>query len=82
MRELISHITSKHLLSTSQSAYLKYNSTETALHNLVDQCLTNINQGYITAVTIPDLSKGFDTSNRDILIYKLTKYGINGANLT
>ena len=81
-RKLISHLTSNNLLSTSQSAYLKYHSTQTALHNLVDQCLANINQGYITAVTMLDLSKGFDILNRDILIYKLTKYGINGANLT
>ena len=81
-RKLISHLTSNNLLSTSQSAYLKYHSTQTALHNLVDQCLTNINQGYIAAVTMLDLSKGFDILNRDILISKLTKYRINGANLT
>ena len=81
-RKLMSHLTSNNLLSTSQSAYLKYHSTQTALHNLVDQCLTNINQGYITVVTMLDLSKGFDILNREILIYNLTKYGINGANLT
>ena len=51
-------------------------STQTALHQLIDTCLSSINEGYCNNISMLDLSKGFDVLNRDILFYKFSKYGV------
>ena len=43
--ELISHLSSNNLIASHQYAYLKNHSTQTALHHLIDTCLSNINEG-------------------------------------
>ena len=59
-----------------QFAYLKNNSTCSAIHTLVNKWLDNINNRKINGVCHLDLSKGFDTVNIEICLYKLEKYGI------
>ena len=61
--QIISCFQSNNLLSPCQSAYVKNNSTQTALHTLVDTCYKNIDNGDINLITMIDLSKGFDVSN-------------------
>ena len=75
--QLMKYLVTSDLISQSQSAYLKHHSTQTALHHLIDHCLRNIDHGYTNIVTMLDLSKGFDILNRDIIMHKLNKYGIN-----
>ena len=75
--QLIDYLIHHKLLSTSQSAYLKYHSTQTALHYLTDHFYSNINSGKTGIACFLDLSKGFDTLNTDILLHKLNKHGIN-----
>ena len=56
------------LLSDTQFAYLKGTSTETALHNIIDTLLINMDKGNISAACMLDLTKGFDTIYHDILL--------------
>ena len=77
----ISYLLTNNLLSSCQYAYLKNHSTETALCHILGTCLDNINEGYSNIITMLDLSKGFDVPNRDILIHKLSKYGVTDTSL-
>ena len=73
--QLTSFFDSNNLFSETQFAYMKTRSTSTALHCLLDKFLDNINSNKINGVCQIDLSKGFDTINVDILLYKLRNYG-------
>ena len=74
--QLLIFLSDHKLLSSSQSAYLKYHSTATALHSIVDNLLISINSNKISAACFIDLSKGFDTLNPEILLHKLKSLGI------
>ena len=56
----------------------RYNtvSSETALHNFMDYCLSNVDKQNINLVCVLDLSKGFDTLNHNVLLLKLVNHGI------
>ena len=58
---LLKYLEDHSLLSKLQFAYLNGSSTETALHNIVDKILNNLDKGNITALCLLDLTKGFDT---------------------
>ena len=75
---LLKYLEDHSLLSKVQFAYLSGSSTETALHNIVDNILMNLDKGNITALCLLDLTKGFDTVSHAILIHKLKKYGTTG----
>ena len=73
----MNHLITNNLMSTSQSAYIKNHSTQTALLYMIDKCMSSINNQKINLICSLDLSKGFDTLNRDILLYKLSQYGLH-----
>ena len=60
-----------------QFAYLENHSTCSAIHTLVDKWMDNINNRKINGICQLDLSKGFDTVNIEIFLYKFEKYGIS-----
>ena len=74
--QIVAYLTSANILSPYQSAYIKYNSTQTALHFILEECMRNINHGF-TNISV-DLSEGFDILNQTILLNKLYNLGISG----
>ena len=68
-------------ITPDQSAYLKHNSTQTALLKVTNEWYHNIENGLITGVCFLDVSKCFDVISHDTLLFKMQKYGIRNIEL-
>ena len=64
-----------------QFGFRTKHSTNHALTHLINKIATDIDQNKISIGVFLDLSKAFDTLNRDILFSKLENYGIRGVAL-
>ena len=69
--QLMEHLETNNLLSTSQHGFRSKLSTETALLKVTDAIYDNIDKNLITLTILCDLSKAFDSVSHDILINKL-----------
>ncbi len=69
------------ILCCEQLAYIKRYSTNTSLHSVVDDWLSNINNNFINDAAFFDLSKYFDTINHKRLLNTLKIYGIRNESL-
>jgi len=67
------------LLTPAQFGFRSGFSTECALHTFLDHVYRSLDNAEFTVCIMLDLSKAFDTLNRDILINKLEYYGIRGV---
>jgi hypothetical protein len=74
--QLVKYLVDNDLISIAQSAYRKFHSTQTAVHNVIEDWLDNISDKLFTAVCLLDISKCFDTIDHKILLNKLQQYGI------
>ena len=74
----MSHYLSEHkILVINQHAYRDNHSTETALINLTDQCLENMEQGLLTGTVMLDFSAAFDLVDHNLLLAKLKCYNFS-----
>ena len=72
----------KQLYYDSQYGFRKSHSTELASYELVDRIISQMENSEIPLNIYMDLSKAFDTLDHDILLRKLSYYGIKGNALT
>ena len=74
--QFLEYLIDHDFICLDQSAYRKYHSTQTCLHNTVDEWLQNIDDLLVTSVCFLDISKCFDTIDHTILMSKLSNYGV------
>ena len=75
--QVVTYLESNNLLTRDQSAYRAQHNTQTALHQVVDDWLYNITDGFHTSVCSFDILKCFDTINHSILCKTMEKYGFH-----
>ena len=81
-KHLFAYLNKYDILHKSQSGFRKHHSCNTALINLVDKWLSNIDKGEVVGAIFYDLKKAFDIVNHELLIKKLGyyKFDINTLN--
>jgi hypothetical protein len=79
--QLLNYLVEHNFISNHQSAFIKYHSTQTLLHKVVDNWLENIDNGLITGVCFFDVAKCFDSISHELLLFKLEKYGVKSKEL-
>ena len=82
-KHLFAYLNKYGLLHKSQSGFRKNHSCNTALINLVDKWLNNIDKGEIIGAIFFDLRKAFDVVDHQLLIEKVNSYHFsnNSVNL-
>ena len=79
--QLMSYCLKHELISIDQFAFLKDHSTVGCLHRIIDDWYDAMNEGEYIMSCFLDVQKCFDCINHDLLLEKLSLYGINGTEL-
>ena len=77
-KQLCDHLVKNKLLSQVQSGFRPGHSSSTALLDVSDYILKNIDDGNVTGAVFLDLSKAFDVIDHSLLQIKLTALGVWG----
>ena len=77
--QLSDYFLSNNLFSAQQYGFRKNSSTELAALELIDRLLAKLKNHKIPINFYIDLAKAFDSLNHDILLDKLSYYGVNGT---
>ena len=80
-KQLYDHLVTNKLLSQFQSGFRPGHSTSTALLDVSDYILKNIDEGNLTGAVFLDLSKAFDIIDHSLLKIKLAALGVRGRAL-
>ena len=79
--QLYEYLTSNNLLTEHQSGFRPFHSTLTALLKNTIYWLSNMDCGKMNLAVFIDLKKAFDTVDHEIVLQKLSCYGIHGKEL-
>ena len=74
--QLYDYLDKNRLLFSKQSGFRSLHSVVTCLLNCTNDWYINMDKGQYTAMVFIDLKKAFDTVDHEIVLKKLTKYGI------
>ena len=80
-RELYNYFTENNLLGNKQFRFRSLHSTALALVKSVDHWLMSIDNGKTNFVVFLDIKKAFDMVNHEMLLQKLSCYGIKDQEL-
>ena len=80
-RQVYSFLVEHNLLHPAQHGFRQMRSTQTALLNVVDQWLKNMDNSEVTGVVFIDIAKAFDTVKHSLVIDKLQNIEIKNLEL-